>query len=329
MEQKQHKNPATSKAPLDAQAHQTSSEARVAKEVLRLRLSQMIVNEEFKAGLFKIPMHLALGHEAIAVAVDSVMGENDRLVCTHRNMHYNLARTKTLKPVLDEYLLKKEGVAGAELGSMNLANEKKNIVYTSSILGNNLPVATGLALSMKVKKTNGVVIVITGDGAMEEGTFYESLLFMKSNSLAALIIVENNGWSMHTKIAERRSDINLPKLAASLGAGYEKLDGNDTYEYIDRIKKIRERIVKNPEPVVLEVYLNTLGGWYVKNADNTDRFIHPHAGPLVKTELAEWPEVEHSTDDPVFALHKHFSSDTLKTMAQEILKTLKAEIGEK
>ena len=51
----------------------------IAREILRLRLSQMIVNEKYKAGLFKIPLHIALGHEAIAVAVDSVMGEKDQL----------------------------------------------------------------------------------------------------------------------------------------------------------------------------------------------------------------------------------------------------------
>ncbi len=304
-------------------------DAGIAREILRLRLSQMIVNEKYKAGAFKIPIHLALGHEAIAVAVDAVMGKNDLLVCSHRNMHYNLARTKALKPILDEYLLKKEGLAKAELGSMNLANPEKNLVYSSSILGNNLPVATGLALGQRVKQNNGLVIVESGDGAIEEGAFYESLLFMKSNLLAALVVVENNGWSMHTRIPERRSDIDLLKLTASLGADYKKLNGNDPYEYIEELKTIKEHVLKNKTPTVLEVDIHTLGGWYVEVGSNKEgRFIHPHAGPLPKTELAEWPEVEHAPNDPVFMLHKHFPSDELKTMAQEILKTLKEEINE-
>ncbi len=305
-----------------------SKNIEVAKEILRLRLSQLVVNEKYKAGQFKIPIHLAIGHEAIAVAVDSVMEENDKLVCSHRNIHYNLARTGALKPLLDEYFLKKEGLAGAELGSMNLANEKRSVVYTSSILGNNLPVATGLALAQKIKKSDGLVIVQTGDGAIEEGAFYESLLFLKSNALTALVIVENNEWSMHTKIEERRTSIDLPKLTASLGVGYDKLGGNDPYHYIERLQEIKKRVLESKTPCVVEVELVTLGGWNVKNPDNTERFIHPHAGPLPKTELAEWPEVEHSANDPVFVLHKHFSSDTLKAMAQEILKGLKAEIGE-
>ena len=304
----------------------SKKDKKIAQEVLRLRLSQMIVNEKYKAGEFKIPIHLALGHEAIAIAVSTTMDKNDLLACSHRNIHYNLARAGSLKPVLDEYFLKKEGLAGAELGSMNLANPSKNLVYTSSILGNDLPVATGLALGQKVKKNNNLTIVVTGDGAMEEGTFYESLLFMKSNSLAGLVIVENNEWSMHTKISERRTPIDVEKFTASLGVNYKRLSGNDPYYYIEELKKIREAILKTKTPMVLEVDLVTLGGWYVDNADGSKRFIHPHAGPLPKTAIAEWPEVEHSENDPVFVLSKHFSSDKLKKMSIDILKKINKEI---
>lgn len=301
----------------------------IAREVLRLRLSQMIVNEKYKANAFKIPIHLALGHEALAVAVDAVMEKADQLVCTHRNIHYNLARAKALKPILDEYFLKKEGLAGAELGSMNLANPEKQLVYTSSILGNDLPVAAGLALGQKAQASGGLVTVVTGDGAMEEGTFYESLLFARSNSLALLVIVENNEWSMHTKIPERRSDIDVAKFSEALGVNYVRLQGNDSYLYINTLRDLRAKILTEKIPTVLEVDLVTLGGWYVEaNGNPQGRFIHPHAGPLPKTELVEWPEVEHTANDPVFVLHQYFSSETLKSTAEEILKGLKAEIGE-
>ena len=299
-----------------------------AREILRLRLSQMIINEKYKANLFKIPIHIAMGHEAIAVAVSAVLEKDDRLVCTHRNMHYNLAQAKSLKPILDEYFLKKEGLAGAELGSMNLANEEKNIVYTSSILGNNLPVATGLALGEKVHGTNNLVIVQTGDGAMEEGAFYESLLFAKSNALQMLVIVENNEWSMHTKIPERRSEINVSKFAESLGVDYKRISGNNVYSYIDELKILKKQIIESRNPAVLEVDLVTLGGWYVDDGKGGQRFIHPHAGPLSKTELAEWPEVEHGPTDPVFVLKENFLAEELKKMAEEILRDLKSEIGE-
>ena len=68
-----------------------------------------------------------MGHEAIAVAVDSVMQKNDVLLLTHRNVHYNLARQGTLKEELDEYYLREEGLAQGHLVSMNLNNPKIGI----------------------------------------------------------------------------------------------------------------------------------------------------------------------------------------------------------
>ena len=297
------------------------------REVLRLRLSQLLINEKYKAGAFKIPIHLAMGHEAIAVAVDAVMQQSDRLVCSHRNVHYNLARAKALRPILDEYLLKEDGLAQAELGSMNLANEEKQLIYTSSILGNNLPVATGIALGQKVKESDGATFVVTGDGAMEEGTFYESLLFAKSNGLPLIIIVENNDWSMHTKIDERRSRIDLAQFAAAFGAEHERFSGNDVFLYRERLAAIRKRAVGDMTPIVVEMELTTLGGWHVEEGEHK-RFIHPHAGPLSKTavtEVSEWPELEHSAEDPVFVLSEHAPAESLKALSRELLSTLQAE----
>jgi len=299
----------------------------IAKEVLRVRFGQMIVNEKYKNGEFKIPIHLALGHEAIAVSVDSIMERDDQLVLSHRNIHYNIARSKSLKPEIDEYLLNEEGLAKGQLGSMNLANEEKGIVYTSSILGNNLPVATGLALGKKVKQEKGIVIVETGDGAIEEGAFYESLLFLMSNKLPLLIIIENNEWSLATKISERRCNIDIKKLTEALGIGYEKLDSKDTYEYIERLKEFRDYALSNKIPVCVEVELTTLGWWYLKTEEYPNgKFINYHGGPAPTVNLKDGALIEESNNDPVFALQKHFQKQTIEQMSREILEDLEEEI---
>src|SRR6185437_9641941 len=100
----------------------SDTQKRIAEEIIRLRVSQMIVNEEYKAGKFKVPIHLALGHEAIAVAVSETMEPGDSLLPTHRNIAYNLARAGALRPILDEYFLKSTGLDGTHSGSMNLLN---------------------------------------------------------------------------------------------------------------------------------------------------------------------------------------------------------------
>ena len=302
---------------------ENKKDIKIAEGILMIRLSQMVINEKIKKGEFKIPIHLALGHEAIAVAIDSIMENNDQLALNHRNIHYNLARTKLLKPEIDEYSLKKEGLAKGRLGSMNLANEGKNIVYTSSILGNNFPVASGLALGQKVKGVRGVVLVVGGDGSMEEGSFYESLVFLKSNGLSSLVIVENNRWSLATEIKERRSDIDLQKFGESLGIKYQKLTGNDPYDYIEKLTVLRKEALDNKTPVLVEVELTTLGGWY-----SNGRFINYHAGAAPEVNLSDWPLIESSDKDSVFVLQKYFQQDFLKKMSEEILKKINQEINE-
>lgn len=298
----------------------------IARDVLRVRLSQMIINEKCKNDEFKIPIHLALGHEAIAVAVDHIMEDDDQLVLSHRNIHYNLARSKSLKPEIDEYLLKREGLAMGTLGSMNLANEEKNIVYTSSILGNNLPVATGLALGKKVRGCNGIVIAITGDGAVEEGAFYESIIFLKSNVLPSMIIMENNGWSLATKIEERRCNIDFQGLMNSLNVKYDKLNSNNPYEYIKELRTIRKYALDNKTPVFIEVGITTLGSWYHKTKEYQDEnLVHYHGGSAPTVELSGWPIIEDSDGDPVFVLQKYFEQTLLKRISQELLQSLMEE----
>lgn len=301
------------------------SKEKIAEELLKVRFSQFIINEKNKNKEFKVPVHLAFGHEAIAVAVDAIMNESDQLVLSHRNIHYNLAREKSVKPEIDEYLLKKHGMAKGQLGSMNLANEEKGIVYTSSILGNNLPVAAGLSLAKKAIFDSGIVIVVTGDGAIEEGTFYETLVFAKSNNLPLLIIIENNGWSLATKIEERRCYINLKSIADSINIRYQNVDSNDVFEYIEILENLKNNIVSEKTPACIEVKLSTLGGWFVKEGDK-ERFINYHHGPAPKITLTENPVIENSSNDPVFILKKHIDKNYFFEKSKDILECLKKEI---
>jgi len=298
----------------------------LARQVLFLRHSQMLINERYKRGDFKIPLHLGLGHEAIAVAVDAVMQGGDQIICSHRNMHYVLARGKNLKAELDEYYLKREGLAKGELGSMNLADEAHGIPYSSSILGNNISVGAGLALAKRVAGKNNVIIVQSGDGAIEEGSFYESLLFLKSQNLCCMVLVENNGYSLGTHITERRCDINLRSITSGLGIHYERFSGNDVFAYVQRLRELRDYCIKTRTPVCVEVMLTTLGSWYLTNDQNPHgKFVNYHSGPAPTVQMNEWPILLMNDDDPVFALTTHINKDTLVRESKDILARLQEE----
>lgn len=299
----------------------------IVKDVLRARLGQMIINEKLKNNEFKVPIHLALGHEALAAAVNVIMKEGDQLVLSHRNVHYNLVRSLSFKAQIDEYLLKNEGLAAGRLGSMNLANKGRGIIYTSSILGNNLCVACGLALAYRMKKISGGVIAVTGDGGIEEGAFYESLLFMTSNNLSCLIIIENNEWSLATRIPERRCNIDIKRLVSAFGIPFESLKGNDPFVYRDSLFKLRALSIKKNLPVIVEARVRTLGDWRLKTEEFPQgKFINYHSGAAPTVKISDWPLIEEDDSDPVHVLLKYFKKDELKKVSREMFKRLHEEI---
>jgi pyruvate dehydrogenase E1 component alpha subunit len=298
----------------------------LAREVLRLRLSMLVVNERIKAKAFRIPIHLALGHEALAVAVSAAMEPDDRLVCSHRNLHYNLGRGATLRQVLDEFALEPAGLAQGRGGSMNLTNPAAGIVYTSSILGNNLCVAAGLALAKKVRAEAGLVLVVTGDGAMEEGSFYESLQFLKTFDLPALILAENNGWSLATQIHERRCPIRLDLFADALDAEYLLLAGNDPWAYAQKLRQAKAKALAERSPVVVEVQLATLGDWRKPMPEFPDgKYINYHAGAAPTVCLNPWPLIRAGAEDPVFVLAGRLGEDETRRLAAAICGDLTTE----
>ena len=143
------------------------------KDLMLLRYWQQKINEILKNNSleYPIPVHLGIGHEALALAVSNSLAKEDILCLSHRNCTYNLACSKSLKKELDFYNLNSKDFY-SQMGSMNLAMNNTNIIYSSSILGNNLAVGLGIAFNKKISKKKSLVYIITGDGAIEEGIFW-------------------------------------------------------------------------------------------------------------------------------------------------------------
>ena len=266
------------------------------KELLRLRNAQIGINNAIAEKKFQVPVHLALGHEAIAVSVVAGMNPEDVVLLNHRNIHFHLALGASYEQLFAEYALQPEGLAKGQLGSMNLVAPENRNIYTSNILGNNLAVALGVAQAAKLDSPNRVTWVVTGDGAMEEGVFYESILCASSWKLPLIILIENNQWSLGTHIRERRTSIDVSKLCQSMEIEYVALVGNEISEYVNGIKAARDKASLG-RPVVVEIDVETLGGFFVEEK-NGARYINYHAGnaKLPSDEVV----ISKDSSDPIF-----------------------------
>jgi TPP-dependent pyruvate/acetoin dehydrogenase alpha subunit len=265
-------------------------------DLIRLRYFQHQLNEMLKTReLHQIPIHLAFGHEAVAVGMDLTMAMDDVLCVTHRNVAYNLAKSKSIESVLRHYKMLPRPDKLAQMGSMNLADDNTSIAYASSILGNNIAVATGIAMNRKLLERNNIVFVATGDGAIEEGVFWESLIFARSQALGLVIVIENDDCSMASTINQRRSAIDLSLVCAGLGVAYHRADGASLPAVKVALASARYDASMHM-PAVVELGITTFC---------------QHAGPTpgwpddpLRIELASGLLLGNDANDPLIHLHK-------------------------
>ena len=278
---------------------------------LKLRLWQMEINEELKKKRFKVPVHLGLGTEALVVAIASVIQSGDNLLLTHRNAAFNLVLAEDPKAVVREYDGLNDGLAFGRLGSMNLVNPKSGIVYSSSILANNISVACGCAYGQRITQSQNSTVVLTGDGAMEEGAFYEGLVFAKSHQLPLVVVVDNNDYSMASAISQRRCNINLELFCKSIGINYLMLVGNDVNAYVKDLEEASRWLRTNCSPIVVEAHTTLL---------------NQHAGPTpgwptdpMQVHLSTGLVIAEDKSDPVFVLKEKYGEITFLKIESEVL----------
>ena len=268
----------------------------LAIDLLKLRHSQMQLNEHLKSGKFgKIPVHLAIGREAVAIGIASMSSNTDVLCLTHRNIAHNLSRTQSLTDTMSHLELCSSTQGLGETGSMNYAAFDFGIAYSSSILGNNLPVAAGISLNRQLLSDNSSVIALTGDGAIEEGVFWETLIFSKANRLNLIIVIENDNFSMSSKINERRANINLRDVSSGLGIEYFQGDGACLAEVTATFAKA-QNAAKKGQPSIVEYKVHTFCN---------------HAGPTPgwpddpkEIDLQKGLVIAEDLSDPVYKLRK-------------------------
>ena len=206
------------------------------------------------------PVHLALGHERLASAVSSVRTINDMFSLTHRNIHFNLALAdvRDIQRIIDEALGSLDGINQGRYGCMTMRNPKSGVYYTSSILGNNIPV--GLGLASKALLDDSVVWIQVGDGSIEEGVFYESLVFASARFLPVVFLLENNNWSLGTSIPERRQPIKLSMFCQALSVDYHLISQHSTMiDICQTLNRARSTALAG-SPTLVECTLLTQGG---------------------------------------------------------------------
>ena len=211
------------------------------------------IAENYADQQMRCPVHLSIGQEAPSAAFALNVRKEDYAVSTHRAHAHFLAKGGNLDEMIAELHGKVSGCSKGIGGSMHLADKSVGFMGSSAIVGNSLPVGVGLGLSLQVQGQDGISCVFLGDGATEEGVYYESVNFAVLKNLPVLFICENNGFSVYSDESVRRpANQTITGVAEALGLRAALIDGNDVVRCSDAFTSAMSSIRGGEGPMLLE-----------------------------------------------------------------------------
>src|SRR5262245_13856413 len=228
-----------------------------------------------KAGGF---LHLAVGEEATIVGTTSVMREEDYLIGTYRTHGHAIARGSDPKRVMAELFGRVDGTSGGRGGSMHIFDLERRFMGGYGIVGGNLPLAAGLALSSDYRGTDEVTVCMFGDGASNTGNFGETMNLAALWRLPVVFLVENNLYGMGTHIERHSAVTDLAHKAEGMGVPGVRVDGMDVLAVRETVTEHIRVAREKREPTLVEAFTYRYRG-------------HSAADPEVyreKEEVEEW-----------------------------------------
>ncbi len=193
------------------------------------------------------------GQEGVSVGCAYAMDENEFILPMHRNLGVFTTRNVPLNRLFSQFQGKENGFTKGRDRSFHFGTMEHKLVGMISHLGPQLGIADGIALASKVKKEQKATLVFTGDGGASEGDFHEAVNVASVWDLPVIFAIENNQWGLSTP---SREQFNCKQfIDKGIGYGIEgiQVNGNNVLDVIRTVRSIREKMLNDQKPVLLEL----------------------------------------------------------------------------
>lgn len=204
----------------------------------------------------------SVGQEASAVGVVTALSPDDLILTNHRSAGHLLARGADPARLYGEVLGKATGYCKGKSGSLHISAKELGVVLTSTIVGAELSLASGVGLALAMEKRGRIAACFFGDGAACEGSFHESLNLAAVWRLPVLYVCENNQWQAFVHRRETMPVDHIADWAASHGLATATVDGNDVEAVHEAAQAALVHIRATGKPYFLETYTYRLRGHF-------------------------------------------------------------------
>jgi TPP-dependent pyruvate/acetoin dehydrogenase alpha subunit len=224
------------------------------RQMLRLRRTEEALLAEYHpAEEMRCPIHFCIGQEAIPAALSQLVLGDDFMFSHHRSHGYYFAKGSPLRELFAEIYGRETGADGGRAGSQDISHSGTHF-YSGAILAGAVSIAVGAAFGFKFKKATQIAISGFGEGATDEGAFWEAMNYSGKQKLPVLFVIENNRYATFSDQLKRQAEDNICERVRPFGVRATKIFGNDSPLAYRTLKQEIERVRSGDGPAVVEAY---------------------------------------------------------------------------
>jgi len=238
------------------------------RQMVKIRLFEEKVNQLYLSARMPGLAHLYIGQEAIAVGVCEALRADDYITSTHRGHGHCLAKGAAVNRMFAELLGKVSGYCRGKGGSMHIADPETGNLGANAIVGGSAGIATGAAMSAKMRGSGQVSVCFFGEGALGQGLLYEVMNMASLWKLPVLYVCENNQYNEYTHFSETTAG-DIKDRPAAFGIPTEASDGQEIEVVHRTARRLVERARNGEGPSFLICNSYRFHGHHVGDIDRS------------------------------------------------------------